>query len=147
MEAINDILAEFVLYARELYATISASLIKPIGEKMIRHTLGCLVLLASGSAYGMQVMHEKVSLPSKDILEQRIDGLMLPPQFDECTQLSHNLTNNTEFVGDVLAHVTLALVTYNQTIEQTSIAPNDKAKMIAFVSNQKMVIVDAVLRD
>jgi hypothetical protein len=114
---------------------------------MMRNVMGCVVLLFSSSLFGMQVLHQKVTLPSKDILKQRINGLTLPPQFDECTRLSHNLTNHTEYVGDILSCVTVALAIYNGLIEGSSAAPNDKAKLMAFLGNQKMVIVGAILQD
>jgi hypothetical protein len=115
---------------------------------MVRRMITCVTLAVSSLAFGADIFTQHITLPKQEELKQRINGMKLPPEFDEKTALSDNLTNHAAYAMDVVIHVTMAIEKYNDIINTAStIKPDKKLEFVAWMEKQKTPLIEAVLQD
>ena len=121
---------------------------------MMYNVMGCIMLLFSSAALGMDnleqslmLFEQTIALPNQATLKQRINGLDLPPDFDEKTSLAFNVSK-AEKIGDVVCVVITALDIYNDRIRAAqNITPENKQQYIQILATQKSPLVRALLQD
>lgn len=93
---------------------------------------------------------QRIILPHKQILQERIDTLDLPPHFDEHTQLVFNLTNNysSSRVEDVINFISYAVSMYTTHIQLTeNISTEERSRIIQWANRKKPELIKSLLQE